>query len=326
MLRFEIGTEDLLNSRFAVSPLSELSSLLRKLKRADDARLPVEWGARLWPIFRRLRKETDLDALLALKARRYGAAFVAPPPASFAQTISDDLAVVRATPLEQARLEIDTCLRNQPTDDAKVLAILRDPAVVDILAATLDTVWHELIGPDWPALRAVCERDVVHRAAALSRAGWAAAIDGLNQRVRWRDGGIEVTHRADGTIDLAGAGLLLVPSVFVWPHIGIYTDPPWPHAVVYPARGIAALWEPASSVPADALANLLGRSRAQLLTALADPASTTQLASSLGMAPGAVGDHLAVLRRAGLAARARAGRSVLYRRTPLGDALTGGSP
>jgi hypothetical protein len=39
------------------------------------------------------------------------------------------------------------------------------------------------------------------------------------------------------------------------------------------------------------------------------------------MATGAIGDHLSVLLRSGLVDRSRAGRSVLYRRTPLGHAL-----
>lgn len=28
----------------------------------------------------------------------------------------------------------------------------------------LDIAWRELVAPDWPQLRAICERDVVHRA------------------------------------------------------------------------------------------------------------------------------------------------------------------
>lgn len=126
---------------------------------------------------------------------------------------------------------------------------------------------------------------------------------------------------ATAPIPLDGAGLLLVPSVFVWPGIAAYIEPPWPRSIIYPARGVSALWEAPATAGAGALSDLLGRSRARLLGALDTPASTTQLARALGLAPGAVGDHLAVLLRAGLLERARAGRSVLYRRTPVGDAL-----
>jgi DNA-binding transcriptional ArsR family regulator len=116
--------------------------------------------------------------------------------------------------------------------------------------------------------------------------------------------------------------LLFVPSVFVWPKLALRLDPPWPPALIYPARGVAALWEqPGRRRPGTALDRLLGSSRAAILIALDEPASTTQLVAALGQSLGGIGDHLAVLREAGLISRARSGRSVLYRRTPVGDAL-----
>jgi DNA-binding transcriptional ArsR family regulator len=323
VLRFETGADDLSRTRFALSPLFELGGLLRALAGRSPQRLPPGWSARLAPAFRRLRRDTDLDAVLALKVDRYGADFVAPPPAGLAQTWDDDLATVRATPLDLARREIATCLAARPEHDPRVRGILRADDVVARIAAALDAAWHDLLARDWPQLRAICERDVVHRAGLLGRAGWAAALDGLHPRVRWRAAGIEVLHTTERTIDLGGAGLLLVPSVFVWPAVAVHTDDPWPRTLIYPARGIAALWE-APAAPG-ALGDLLGRSRARLLLALDEPASTSQLARTLGYATGAVGDHLAVLRRAGLLSRVRSGRSVLYRRTPLGDALSGGA-
>jgi DNA-binding transcriptional ArsR family regulator len=323
VLRFVANREDLLNSRFALSPIVELENLLRKLNRKRTP-LPPEWAARVTPAYERLRAETALDAVLALQSDRFGAAFIVQPPASMTQTVEEDLAAIRATPLAQARREIDLCLSKQGTSDERVLKVLRDPSVATILADTMAVAWHELVAPDWPALRAVLERDVVHRGALLSSGGWSAAFAGLHKRLRWCDGVLELDGISGGTYSLDGAGMLLVPSVYGWPKVGAYTEPPWPRTLVYPARGTAALWEPGVGAPPDALASLLGRTRARLLVALSDSASTTQLAQSLALATGAVGDHLAVLRNSGLVSRARAGRSVLYRRTPLGDALAAG--
>ncbi|MCP2328011.1 DNA-binding transcriptional ArsR family regulator [Hamadaea flava] len=321
MLRFEVGPDDLLHSRFALSPAMDLASVLRRLAGFDRHPGTRPSLDRLRPAFERLRRETELDAVLALQYARGGPNFIALPPLGLAQTWADDLAATRATSLRQARAEIADCLRRRPTDDPRALAILRSRTVVERVAVALDAAWHELIAPDWPQLRAICERDVVHRAGLLARSGWAAALDGLHPEVAWRDGGIDVRPLDSGRISLDGDGLLLIPSAHIWPGLAAYSDSPWPKALIYPARGVAALWERQPPTAPDALADLLGRSRARLLLALDDPASTTQLARSLGLATGAVGDHLAVLLRAGLVRRARDGRSVLYGRTPLGDAL-----
>ncbi|GAA1226604.1 DUF5937 family protein [Kitasatospora nipponensis] len=330
MLRFEVGTDDLLHSRFALSPAFELCTLLRMLEGTTDRPLPAGWATRLQPVFRRLCRESDLTAVLALQNARFGANFIALPPTGPDQSWADDLAAIRRTPLATARADIARCLPARPRTGPRARAVLAGEDVVERVAEALDLAWHELLAADWPRLRAVCERDLVHRAGQLGRHGWAAALDGLHPRVRWRAGGIELGgNSADAVVPLAGEGLLLVPSVFVYPETAAHMDDPWPKAIVYPARGIAALWERGEVLSSDALADLLGRSRARLLAALDRPAGTTQLARSLGLATGAVGDHLAVLRRAGLLHRARDGRTVLYRRTPLGEALltgAGGGP
>jgi DNA-binding transcriptional ArsR family regulator len=322
VLRIEVGPEDLARSRFAVSPLVELENVLRSLSRGSRGGDGGPGLERLRPAFDRLRRETDLAVLLALQTAHYGPGFLAPPPAGMAQTLQDDLAVVRATPLSLARAEIAQVLSLRPVTDPRVARILRSRTVVATVADLLEAAWHALVGPAWPATRALLERDVVHRASRLAREGWAGAFDGLHDRLRWRAGGIELLGRPDESVALGGDGLLLVPSAHVWPGMMTYLEPPWPYAVVYPARGVGVLWETGPLPTADALARLLGGARAGVLDALDAPASTTHLVHRLGLPLGTVGGHLQVLRAAGLVVRERSGRSVLYRRTPVGDALT----
>ncbi len=327
MLRFAVGTEELLHSRFAISPLLELDFLLRTLSGRRRPRLPAGWAERLAPAYRQLRRDTDLDAVLALQSRFYGPEFIAPPPRTLAQTVADDLLTVRATPLAQARREIARCLDRRPATDQRVLAVLHGDDVVDRIADALTRAWRELLAADWLHLRAICERDVVHRAGRLGGAGWAAALDDLHPQLRWGDGAIELRGSPQNqTVTLHGEGLLLIPSVFLGPGVAAHLEDPWPKTLIYPARGTAALWAARPPAESGALADLLGRTRARLLVALAEPASTTHLARSLGLATGAVGDHLTILRRAGLLDKARSGRSILYRRTPLGDALAATGP
>jgi DNA-binding transcriptional ArsR family regulator len=261
----------------------------------------------------------------ALNPPSWGADFLAPVPASVDTTIGDLLGQVRSTPAEQARSEVAVALARQPRVDPRVERILTSDRVAGYVADVLAAAWRALLEPEWRTLRAILERDVVYRAGQLASKGWAAALTDLHADLSWRQGRIELSRwpgDGDGDADLGGRGLLFIPSVFGWPRLALSLDPPWPPALIYPARGVSALWEqPGRAGAGSALHRLLGTSRAAILLALEDPASTTQLAGTLGQSLGGIGDHLAVLREAGLVARARSGRSVLYRRTPVGDAL-----
>lgn len=71
----------------------------------------------------------------------------------------------------------------------------------------------------------------------------------------------------------------------------------------------------------EALGALLGGARAAVLVLLDTPKSTSQLVALTGQGLGSVGRHLRVLLDARLLRRRRAGRSVLYYRTAVGDTL-----
>lgn len=324
-MRFELGVEGLARTRFAISPIVELTNLLISLTRPDEVPLPRDWLKRMASPHRRLRRDARLDVVMALYTREYGADFAAVPPQGMSQTWADDLRAVRATDGAQARHEVQRCIAAHPVDDPSLLALLCSDDVVDRIADILDQAWNELLEPHWSQVRAICERDVVHRMGMIARAGWGDMLNGIHPRVRWQLGGIDAQFwPGDDSVCLADAGLLFVPSVFVSPHIAAYTEPPWPKAIVYSARGVGSLAETIREPQPSSLPKLIGQSRAKILRALDQPASTTQLARALGLAIGAVGDHLAVLLEAGMITRARSGRSVLYRRTPLGDSVRKG--
>lgn len=79
--------------------------------------------------------------------------------------------------------------------------------------------------------------------------------------------------------------------------------------------------EPGTRAGGPALAALLGAPRTALLLLPAEPLPTVEPARRLGVPPSAVSRHLRVLHATGQVTRARDGRGVLHRRSPLGDRL-----
>ncbi|MEV0682040.1 DUF5937 family protein [Actinosynnema sp. NPDC050436] len=199
--------------------------------------------------------------------------------------------------------------------------------LADVPARVADVVrrCHEvLVAPFWRRIAAVLEADVAARAALLADRGAAAVFADLHPEVTWADGELvlygDLRPDRPHSVDLARDGLVLSPSAFCWPRAWAAIDPVGPGVVRYPARGIATLWETAPAAP-DALAALVGRTRAALLVLLAGPMSTTELAARLGVTAGAVSQHVGVLRAARLVTTRRDGRAVLHLRTARADAL-----
>ncbi|MGW4178643.1 ArsR/SmtB family transcription factor [Streptomyces rubiginosohelvolus] len=329
-LRIEVRAGDLGASRFAISPITQVTAALLVLSGRVQSWATLPWANRNRGRLQAMcEAEPALAALVStLRARGYNPDFIAPPPQGTASTFAQDLAAVRETSAEQAHQEVARVFQGRELP-AEVAHVFDSPDPVGRYTAALALTWKELVAPDWNRMRTVLQRDLARRADRLVAGGWDGALGEMAPKVCWHasapEAAIRIPDMPDEKRILRGGGILFLPNVFdaLW----VCLDDPWRNAIVYPADGAAALWPASTSsdpVPAH-LAHLVGRSRALILTAIDGPITTTQLTESLNMSLGAVGDHLSVLRRSGLVGGTRVGRTVVYRRTALGDALLTGA-
>lgn len=319
------GQDDPARVRFALSPLWETMSALRVLLEPHRRRYHLPWLDAVRPELERL----DLWPLLVLSPRTgWTPDFLTPAPDAPVTDITDQLAQVRATPPGQVALEVRRSLTERSGEPVPEAAwrLLDDPvATRAALADLLEQCWQLLVAPHWPRLRDLLQADVRHRTQTLGDYGLERVLTDLHPRARWAGGAIVIDRPTAQRYQLAGAGLRLMPSVFGWPDLAAIVDPPARPALVYPARGIAELWQPARTRHSDALAALLGRTRAALLESLAEPASTHTLARRHGLAASTVSGHLTALRGARLITRQRHRHTVLYQQAPLGAELARGA-
>ncbi|MGW7102428.1 ArsR/SmtB family transcription factor [Streptomyces sp. NPDC054838] len=324
MISFELGVEDLADTRFAVSPLSETVLSLRVLHDPGLSAVHLPWRRSVLGALGAL----DTALLLSLVAVRLTLPdFLTPRPTAFAPSFEEELALARRTSPALVRRDLLAAhapgrlpqpLAAAETGDDAAVAALRDR-----VCALLMRYWEIAVEPLWPQVRLVVEADMTYRARRLAMGGARLLFADMHPGMRWRDGVLHVDTVTGGhRVRACGRGLLLVPSVFAHkpaPPVSAQEAP----SLIYPSRGVATLWGPAPdrAEAAAALVPLLGAPRARLLCLLGEPLATVELARRLRVTPSAVSQHLRVLHAAGLVTRARQGRQVLYRRSALGDGL-----
>ena len=326
-----LGVNDLAATRFAVSPLAETVFALQLLRTgaADPVNRPwLRWARR------DLSKRTlSLPLLwpLLLDGRRSRPEFLTPAPARRAPSLAEELEAVLATTPDQVRASLARVFGRPDSGwwpESAVQLATRPSQTLGLIADELASAHARLIAPHWDRMRAVLDADIAHRGGILAHGGAAALFARLHAGVRWAPGEVTVTRDRPGPPHFPvtpgpTGGLVLVPSVLVWPRTTVKACSSSQTTLRYPARGTAAVWEQRlpPDAPHEALRDLLGGPRARLIEALRCPASTAALARSLGVSPSAVSQQLAVLRRCGLVEPTRSGREVLYQTSDLGLAL-----
>ena len=307
--------------RFAVSPMWETVASLRAAQTVRPGSFHHRWAAGVWASV----ADGELLTLRALvPPTGHLADFLTPIPPRRHLSFEAELAAVTTADPEVVLADLRHLLTAQ-----------RDPALRDVLERGLADVeglrrrtgeelrrhWTASVEPLWRRLRAVAEADVSWRLEQMADAGPRRVLETLHPRVRLELNALTVDTSCPpsegGEWD---HGLVLVPCAFAWPDVLCLTTPGRTPTLSYAPRGVGRLWAD-SLAPRPALAELVGRTRADAVARLDLPMTTSQLADALAVAAPTMNAHLQILRRAGVVTATRRGRIVLYARTSLGDHL-----
>jgi DNA-binding transcriptional ArsR family regulator len=303
----------LARARFVVSPFSDVSAAIGALRQPRDPSERV-LAATVGPAFREmLREHPTRAAMLEASSRpNWLADFLCMPPRGGPMSFAEEVGLVAELGDDRIRSDLRDTVRG-PLDP-----LLERPGLTEHAVGLLEWVWEHAVATDWPRRERVLSADIVSRTSRLARHGWSGVLGDLRRDIEWLGNGeLRINPYPYPPRDLTEA-----EELYFIPHHGHSTTVGWHlptrFAIHYPVTGTLADVDPGSE---DGLSALLGTNRARILFALSAPTSTTALVARTGMTLGSVGGHLKVLLGAGLVARRRSGREVLYWRTALGDAL-----
>ncbi|NES15226.1 MULTISPECIES: helix-turn-helix domain-containing protein [Micromonospora] len=325
MLKIIFSSEDILRTRVApaADPVWELVLSLHLLQGRGREPLLLEWRR---AVARALRTESDAEQFRLLFAlnppRGYFPDFLTPYASR--DGFEAGLEAVRGTPVDMLRRDL-TLLAEENSLPSPADALARgEPEVLRHLTDSMARYQAFAVTPYWSRIQAAVEADRARRARAMLDGGPEGLLASLRPSMRWADNVLEVLDYPDTReLRLDGRGLLLVPSFFCARTPVALLDPTLPPVLVYPVERLGGL---ATSRDADdgdreALAALIGRTRAAVLAAADDGCTTGEVARRLSISAAAASQHASVLRNAGLLVSHRDRNTVLHTLTPLGRAV-----
>ena len=311
MIKIRLGADALAGSRFAISPLSETLCLLMA---ASAGTVPRAMRAPL----REVVVGRRLDLLAALVRTKRGSGhyipdFLTPAPPRFEPAVADELHAVATTPAWRVAGELAVVVDGRI---AKIVGRALSPRLrealdagearlADRLAGELEQVWTRVLAPQWPRIRGRVEADITQRLRTVAEHGFATTINGLDPVVDWHGGALRFQA------EVSEQAILFLPSAFA-ARASVIVDP----LPLGGERRAAMLIYPVARQSPDTppqpprRGELIGRTRARILAAVASPATTGEVAEQLRLSQSTVSYHLQILHRAGLVQRVRDARIV----------------
>jgi DNA-binding transcriptional ArsR family regulator len=354
-IRFHVPAHGLDRLAFAYSPVLEAVLSLHVLCEPKHHPLQHEWVRRMRSLPAALRRRVG-D--FAFAYRRAMPDFLAPSADSGFRSFDEELEHLHALDPETLGLEFlrplydhggrrdpallrDPAVRAHALEQSRFLGaspelaalIFDDPrALAGVFAELLRDYWDAAFAEEWEQLEPRLAAAVTDAGRVIAAGGVYALLPGLSRRLRVDPGreefGLDVPHEHRVEVTETNR-LLLVPSAFVWPHVRVNCDAPWPLSVIYPASFVIADARP--RIPSADLVRVLRAladdTRLRALRLIAErPRSTQELAPLVGITEAGLSKHLRQLAQAGVLTTRRDGYYVLYsvdvdRLAPLSETL-----
>jgi DNA-binding transcriptional ArsR family regulator len=337
LLRIFFSSDDIARTRVAPSadPVWELVLSLHLLQGRTHDPVMSGWKRDVADGLRRETAAGQLRLLFALNPPRgYFPDFLTPYDSQGGLDVGLD--AIRTTPAASLRRDLTVLAGDNVLPGSAANLARGEPEALHHLTDSMELYQEIAISPYWTRIQTAVEADRSRRARALLDGGTEGMLASLRPAMRWEAGVLEVPgYPVSRELRLDGRGMLLVPSFFCARTPVTLLDPELPPVLVYPVERLGGL--PATAAitgegapPAagreressrEALAALLGRTRASVLEVVDAGCSTGEIARRLSISPAAASQHTAVLRNAGLIVTRRDRNMVMHTLTPLGRAM-----
>lgn len=326
VLRILFTGNDLARVRIAsrADPMWELVASLHRFQAGDGGAAMAEWRRRARAALAEAGLLQDVRRLLVPLAPRaaYFPDFLTPIEAQ--QGAEEGIQAIIDTPRARVQRELDL-LKARHGLPAHLEGLARDDGALRKVATVAAGYFHTALGEHWGEVERAVGQDRGTRVRHLADGGVEGMLNQLSPSIRWRAPVLEIDYPAgDRELRLRGRGLTLIPSYFSRSAPVTLADPSLPPVLVYPVPRAGVTERGAGG---DALAELLGKTRAEVLrcVALAPGCSTTELARRAGVPASSASEHARVLRQAGLIFSTRHANLMLHQTTESGDALLRGA-
>jgi DNA-binding transcriptional ArsR family regulator len=333
---------------FSYSPSMEAVLSLHVVVEPKHHPVQHAWVRAMRRLSPALKREIDV---FSFAFRSYFPEFFFPAPTGELLGFENELRRLRSVDPELVQLEFAVALGGQPLggghgrnpaalnepgvrrrldeqataagDRGLARLLLDEPAsLLERFLQMLERYWEEAFSHEWQRIEPDLAESVTEAGRQIAEHGLYTLFRGLWPEVRSdpEAGRVWLERPHDHDVEITpGQLLVLAPSAYVWPHVRVNCDGPWPLGLVFPASSIVREARP--RIPPARLTGILRAladdTRLRALRLIAErPRSTQELAPLVGITEAGLSKQLRLLSEAGLVERRRDGYYVLYRLVP----------